>query len=98
MELKMPNAARGIARSLLVLVLLYAMVCAQTALLSSEHSHNSSQHCCGLCHVGPIPFLQPVVAAVLAPIVALAWLASASDRDSPHEVLLTAGSSRAPPA
>jgi hypothetical protein len=94
----MLNAVRGIARCSLVLLLLSAVVCAQTASLSAEHSHNSSQHCCGLCHVGPIPFLQPVVAAALAPIVALAWLASASDLDSPHEVLLTAGSSRAPPA
>jgi hypothetical protein len=94
----MLNTVRGIARSSLVLLLLYAVVCAPTASLSAEHSHNSSQHCCGLCHVGPIPFLQPVAAAALAPIVALAWLASASDLDSPREVLLTAGSSRAPPA
>jgi hypothetical protein len=98
MDLKMLNAVRGIARCSLVLLLLYAVVCAQTATLSAEHSHNSSQHCCGLCHVGPLPFLQPVVASALAPGIASTWLVSASYLDSPHEVLLTTGSSRAPPA
>jgi hypothetical protein len=95
----MLTAVRGIARSSLVLLLLYAVVCAQTAPLSAEHCHqNPSHHCCGLCHVGPLPFLQPVLAVALAPIIALAWLASASDLDSPHQVLLSAGSSRAPPS
>ena len=89
----------AIGRTLLVLVFLCAMVSAQSASFTSEHSHqHSSQHCCGLCHVGPLPLLQPVTSTALAPMVALALLSSSADCDSPHDVLLAAASSRAPPS
>src|SRR5438270_9402555 len=100
----MSDQARSAARLALVLLLMCAVVCAQAASLASEHSHqhssqpHSSQHCCGLCHAGPLPFLQPIVPVALAPMVALAWLPSAADLDSPRELLLSAGFSRAPPA
>jgi hypothetical protein len=84
-------------KALFVLLFLCALVCAQTASLASEHSHNRSEHCCGLCHVGPLPLLQPVAAAGFAPIVTVAWLSLSGDFDTPHEALLAAGSSRAPP-
>jgi uncharacterized membrane protein len=88
-----------IARALLVLLFLCAVVSAQTVSIETEHSHqHSSQHCCGLCHIGPLPLLQPVASAEVAPTVAVAWLSSFSDCDFPHEVLLAAGSSRAPPS
>jgi hypothetical protein len=86
-------------RVLLVLLFLCALLCAQSGSFASEHSHeHSSQHCCGLCHIGPLPLLQPVTSAGLAPIVEVAWLSSSFDFDTPHEVLLAAGSSRAPPS
>src|ERR1019366_3649902 len=85
-------------RGLLVWLFLCALICAQSASFASEHSHrHASQHCCRLCHVGPLPLLQPVTSAGLAPVVAVAWLSLSCDFDTPHEALLTAGSSRAPP-
>jgi hypothetical protein len=84
-------------RALFVLLFLCALICAQTASFASDHSHNRSEHCCGLCHVGPLPLLQPVTAASGAPIMAVAWLALSRDFETPHEALLAAGSSRAPP-
>jgi len=89
--------ARRTLRGLFVLLFLCALICAQTASFASDHSHNRSEHCCGLCHVGPLPLLQPVTAAGGAPIMAVAWLALSRDFDTPHEALLAAGSSRAPP-
>jgi hypothetical protein len=87
-----------IARTLLVLLFLCAVVSAQSASFASEHLHqHSSQHCCRLCHAGPLPLLQPATSASLAPILALAWLSSSFDLLTPHEVLLAASSSRAPP-
>ncbi|MCX6633405.1 MAG: hypothetical protein NTW28_37900 [Candidatus Solibacter sp.] len=84
---------------MLVLLFLCALICAQTASFASEHSHqHSPEHCCGLCHAGPLPLLQPVTSAGFAPIVAVAWLSWSRDFDTPHEALLTAGSSRAPPS
>jgi hypothetical protein len=91
--------AHRTTRALLVVLFLCALVCTQSALFASEHSYqHSSQHCCGLCHVGPLPLLQPVSSAGFAPIVAVAWLPWSRNFDTPHEALLTAGSSRAPPA
>ena len=72
--------------------------CAQAVSLDYRHSHQrSSQHCCGLCHAGPLPFLQPVNSAAAAPAIAIAWLYRSVDYDTPHEVRLAASSSRAPP-
>src|SRR3954463_1212676 len=86
-------------RGLFILLFLCALICAQTASFASAHSHqHSSQHCCGLCHVGPLPLLQPVNSAGFAPDAAVAWLAFFTDAHSAHEVLLAAGSSRAPPS
>ncbi len=87
------------SRNLFVVFLMCAVVCAQAALLSPGHLHqDSSQHCCWLCHAGPLPFLPSAAPAVVARRVAIAWLSAFSDLDAAHEVLLAAGSSRAPPA
>jgi hypothetical protein len=76
---------------------LCALVCAQTASFASEHSHNRSEHCCALCHIGPLPLLEPVTSAGFTPILVVAWLSLSGDFDSPHEALPATGSSRAPP-
>jgi hypothetical protein len=88
----------GMARRSLVLLLMCVVFCAQAVSLAWDHSHPDSQHCCGLCHAGPLPFLQPPISGLLAPAVAVAWLASPSDINTAHETLLSSGSSRAPPA
>src|SRR5436305_14389251 len=85
-------------RALLVLLFLCALVTAQSVSFASEHLHqHSSQHCCGLCHVGPLPLLQPITSAGFAPAVAVALIAPSPACNLPHEVWLAAGSSRAPP-
>jgi hypothetical protein len=84
---------------LLVLLLLCATLGAQTNSLASEQeTHHGSQHCCRLCHIGPIPILPAVAVAVAVPVSAAVWMPAASGPAVPREVLLASSPSRAPPA
>ena len=78
------------------MLFLCAVVCAQAASLAFEHPH-ASGHCCQLCHLGPLPFLQPVAVAEIAPVMATAWFGGIPDSGAAHQILLAAASSRAPP-
>jgi hypothetical protein len=82
---------------LLILLLLSVTIATQSSALDLRHeSHHALGHCCLLCHTGPLTPLQ--TAAPVAPAFLVTWLAPASDFQPFHEVLLTASSSRAPPA
>jgi hypothetical protein len=95
----MARRARWDGRVVLVLFLLVATVCAQTHALAFEHQHHSSGHCCLLCHAGPLPLLQSrISAAAVAPVLSTIWLALSGGIETPREALLSAASSRAPPA
>ena len=95
----MPQKATTIRNVLLVLFLLCAVVSAQTASLAFGHlHHNSTQHCCGLCHSGPLPLIQSSTASAFAPSLTVRWLEASGGSPALNQVLLTAGDSRAPPA
>jgi len=68
------------------------------ALASQEESHHAPDHCCLLCHAGPLPFLQTTSTATVTPVFLVVWLAPAPDFEPAHQVLLSARSSRGPPA
>jgi hypothetical protein len=86
-------------RALLVLFLLCLMVYAQSvALFGAPEVHHAGGHCCLLCHVGTLPFLQITTGTGTAPIALVGRLISNPDFQASHDVLLTANSSRAPPA
>jgi len=90
---------RASVARILLLLLLCATVCAQSAAAASEHSHQDpSQHCCGLCHIGSLPFIQPSISEAGAPAVSIAWLEFVAPLEIIHEPPVTAGGSRAPPA
>src|SRR5579863_4946286 len=93
---------RGIGprvRTLLVLLLVCLTLSGQSfALASQEESHHASDHCCLLCHVGPLLFLQTTVTAAVTPIFVVAWLSPAPHFEPTHQVPLFASSSRGPPA
>lgn len=82
-----------------VILLLCVLACAQTASLAQVHSHErSSQHCCRVCHAGPLPFEAISVGAAGLPALAIIWLAPSDDCDGIRDLLAAAASSRAPPA
>jgi len=88
-----------LGRALLVLLLLSVTIAAQSSALDPRHeSHHAPGHCCLLCYTGPLPMLRTTVPAAMTPVFLVTWLAPAPDFQSFHEVLLTASSSRAPPA
>jgi len=86
-------------RTLLVLLLVCVILLSQSlALASQEESHHGPDHCCLLCHVGPLPFLQTTVTATVTPIFLVAWLAPTPDFEPAHLVPLFTTASRGPPA
>jgi hypothetical protein len=86
-------------KALFIVLLLCVTSAAQIAALASEQeTHHGSDHCCRLCHIGPIPILPAAAAAVIAPIFSAVWVAPSSGPGAPREVLLPSAPSRAPPA
>ncbi len=89
----------GNRRLWIVLLLLCVTVLAQSTALSAEsESHHAADHCCLLCHVGPLPFLQTSVAATLAPVFQVVWPAPPVRVERPSDVLVVPRASRAPPS
>jgi len=68
------------------------------ALASQDESHHAPDHCCLLCHVGPLPFLQTTVSATVTPVFRIAWLAPNPNFEPAHQGPLAPSSSRGPPA
>jgi len=80
-------------------LLLCATIAAQSATLDPRHeSHHAPGHCCLLCHTGPLTPLRTAAPPSVTPVFLVSWLAPATEFEPFHEVLLTASSSRAPPA
>jgi len=86
-------------RTLLVLCMLCLAVWGQCSALALEHhEHHATDHCCLLCHVGPLPFLQTNVSAAPVPVLPVARVAFAADFQDVVDFLIPTSSSRAPPA
>jgi hypothetical protein len=83
----------------IVLALLCVTMLAQSStLLAQSQSHHSPDHCCLLCHKGPLPFLQTSVSAALAPVFQVVWLSPPAHFETTSDVRLVPSPSRAPPA
>jgi len=86
-------------KALFIVLLLCVTGAAQFAALVAEpETHHASDHCCRLCHIGPIPILPSAAVAVVALIFSAVWVAPPSAHGAPREVLLPSAPSRAPPA
>ena len=94
----MTSHIHGTRRLVVVALLLCLMVLGQSAALAGQtESHHGPDHCCLLCHVGPIPFLQTSVSAVLAPVFQVVWLAPTAQFEFTSDVRSIPSPSRAPP-
>ncbi|MBZ5582393.1 MAG: hypothetical protein LAQ30_09370 [Acidobacteriia bacterium] len=74
------------------------MLAQSLALAAEGHHHNSSEHCCLLCHLGPLAAVQSSTPAPGIPRIETAYLIVSEKTCAPHGVALPALSSRAPPA
>ena len=85
-------------RLLVILLLLCVTVRAQSSALSAPgESHRSPDHCCLLCHLGPLPFLQTSVSAAWAPVFQVVWLAAPATFETICDFRVVPYPSRAPP-
>jgi hypothetical protein len=85
-------------KALFIVLLLCVTGFAQYAALVSEpETHHASDHCCRLCHAGPLQFLQAAAAAAVAPVFEVVWLSPAIEVAVAHDVQLSASPARAPP-
>jgi uncharacterized membrane protein len=95
----MPLEGKSARRLLLTLFVLCVTLISQSASFAAEQeTHHSSEHCCGLCHIGPLPILPAAAATVVAPVFSPVWVTAAETSADPREVLTTSAASRAPPA
>ena len=95
----MSQAGSFARRFLLIVFVLCATICAQSASLTAEQeTHQGSDHCCGLCHLGPAPILPATASAVTAPVFSPVCITVSVVIGAPHDVLVTSSASRAPPA
>jgi hypothetical protein len=84
---------------LLIVLLVCATLGAQAKSLASEQeTHHGSDHCCRLCHMGPVPILPSAAQAVVTPVFSAVWVVPAGARGEAREVLLASAPSRGPPA
>ena len=86
-------------KALLIVLLLCVTGAAQfTALVSERETHHASDHCCLLCHVGPLQFLEASASPAIAPVFEVVWLTPAVEPPATHDALLPSSPARAPPA
>ncbi len=85
-------------RFVLVLLVLAIVVSSQVTAAIHNEQHDTSTHCCLLCHVGSFPLLQTSVAVAIEPVTAVGWIAASPDSGFPREALRPVTCSRAPPS
>jgi len=94
----MSSGKNGGRRAWLVLALLCLVIWGQSsALVFQHHQHRATDHCCLLCHAGPLPLLQATLSTAATPALWAAWLAPAPQFDGAYDALISTSSSRAPP-
>ncbi len=95
----MALGGRAWVRTALIVLLLCATASAQFAALSDTHTpHFANDHCCLLCHIGVLPFLQPDTGATAAPGEPGEWLPFSPGTVFCQDAQLVSRSTRAPPA
>jgi hypothetical protein len=86
------------SRRWLVVVLLCVVICWQaSALALLHHQHGATEHCCLLCHTGPLPLLQAALPSAVAPLLWAAWFSATPEFEGTYDALISTSSSRAPP-
>lgn len=68
-----------------------------TCLPHSGH-HHGKEGSCSICQVGQLPLLEPSVSTAFSLVFPITWMRRPAHPVAPREVLISAGSSRAPPA
>ncbi len=96
---RMLREAPAVRKALFIALVLCAVLSAQAFSFAAEyHHHQSVKNCCWICHLGPLLFVQPVVASSAGPELPVAWMERWGTSGAPRDLQAFAPSSRAPPA
>jgi hypothetical protein len=82
----------------IVLLLCVTGIAQMAALVGEPESHHSADHCCLLCHMGPLHFLEASTSTGLVPVFAVVWLTPAAEVATVYDVQLPSSPARAPPS
>lgn len=94
----MLHCGHGTRRYLLMVLLCLVVLTQSAEFTSANEIHGSQDHCCLLCHVGPLPFLNTTLLPSMTPVLAIVRLEFRQELTAVPERALTAHSSRGPPA
>ena len=93
----MTRSPRWRTFALLVLVLWATVMAQSLALAAEEHHHSAPDHCCLLCHLGPLPALHSATPIPGIPLVGIAYRTTTEPNCPLRGAAPAATSSRAPP-
>jgi hypothetical protein len=86
-------------KALLIVLLLCVTGVAQfAALVGERETHHATDHCCRLCHTGPLQFLEARASVGPAPVFEVVWLTPAAEVAAAYDIQFAASPARAPPA
>ena len=60
--------------------------------------HHGKEGSCSLCQIGRLPFLESAFSAAFTLVFTITWVGRPTHPVAPHQILISAGPSRAPPA
>jgi hypothetical protein len=88
-----------VGKLVLVLLIAYGTLSSQGASVSPGHTHSSRPaHCCGVCHAGHLPLIEPANSFRVLPPARGDWFQSSEKRNRQQDALIVLGQSRAPPS
>jgi hypothetical protein len=94
----MASGRTYIGKLVLVLLIACGTLCSQEASVTPGHTHRSGpEHCCGVCHAGHLPLIEPASSFSVLPPARGDWFQSSEKRHRQQDALIVFGQSRAPP-
>jgi len=94
----MASVRTYVGKLVLVLLIAYGTLASQGAWVTPGHTHPSGpEHCCGVCHAGHLPLVQPVNSLSIIPSVRRDWFRSIEEHHRQQDALIVLRQSRAPP-
>jgi hypothetical protein len=92
-------AGRYAAKLLLMVLISYGILSSQVVWLTPEHAHaGGPEHCCGICHAGHLPLVEPVAAIRILVPSRIDWFRSSEECPGQLDALVVLSHSRAPPS
>jgi hypothetical protein len=88
-----------VGKLVLVLLIAYGTLSSQGAWVTHSHTHRGGpEHCCGVCHAGHLPLVEPAGSFSVLPPARTDWFQFPEERRRQQDALVVLRQSRAPPS